>query len=230
MALALLLTLLAMAGVALGVLLGKPRRLSNQLGAAGGGLLLGIAAFILIPEIAEELGWTGSLGLAFGVFIVLTGLDRALMHGGYSLREGVAAPLIAVTAIHSFLDGWSVRAAAIGPVVNIAVPLGLALHKIPEGLALGWITKRRYSSTQRAIWCGCAAEFLTLAGAYSEPRLQRAGVHHFGFWWPAFVLAGIAGTFFFLGMHALWPVRQERGVLVVFLATLLTVGAVASFR
>lgn len=230
MVLASLLTLLAMAGVALGVLLGRPRRVSNHLEAAGGGLLLGIAAFLLIPEIAQELGFGHSLALALGICIILAALDRALMHGGYSLREGVAAPLLAVTAIHSFLDGWSIRAAAIGPVVNVAVPLGLALHKIPEGLALGWIMKRRYSSAQRAVLSGCAAELVTLIGAFTEPRIERTGVHHFGFWWPAYVLAGIAGTFFFLGVHAIWPIRQQKGALAVFLATLLAVGAVAAFR
>lgn len=227
---ALLLTVLAMAGVALGVLLGRPRRLSNHLGAAGGGLLLGISVFLLLPEIAQELGQIRSLAMALGVCLFLAAVDRLLMHSGYSLRDGVAVPLLLITAVHSFLDGWSVRAAAIGPVVNVAVPLGLALHKLPEGLALGWIAKRRFTPAWGAMLAGGAAELFTLAGAFAEPAIERSGVHRFGFWWPAFVLAGIAGTFIFLGMHAIWPVRQERKVLMVFVATLAAVALVATLR
>lgn len=226
----LVLTLVAIAGVAIGVLLGQPKQLSNHLGAAGGGLLLGIALFWLLPEIAEELGWTRSLAMAASLCLVLTGLERTLMHSGHSLREGVAGPLLAVTAIHSFLDGWSVRAAAGGAVVNIAVPLGLALHKVPEGLALGWVTRRRFHSSVKAIAAGALAEIFTLAGAFAEPRAQRSGVYHFGIWWTATMLALIAGTFAFLGFHAVWPGRRDKGVVLVFLVTAATVGAAASFR
>ena len=230
MILAAVLTLLAIAGVVLGVLLGQPRRLSNHLGAAGGGLLLGIAAFWLVPEIAVALGWGKSLALAAAMCALLAALDRIVIHGGYSLGEGIAGPLLVVTAVHSFLDGWSIRAAAHGPVAHIAVPLGLALHKVPEGLGLGWIVRRRYSSVAKAILLASAAETFTLAGAFIEPSAQQLGVHHFGVWWTALVIAAIAGTFAFLGLHAVWPGRHDKGVMAVFLGTLLILGTVASFR
>ena len=230
MTLAVLLTLLAIAGVALGVLLGQPRRLSNHLGAAGGALLLGIAAFWLVPEIAEDLGWLRSLALSAAICLLLAALDRIVIHGGYSVGEGIAGPLLAITAVHSFLDGWSIRAAAHGPIAHIAVPLGLALHKVPEGLGLGWIVRRRYASVPKALLSAAAAETLTLAGAFVEPHAQQAGVQHFGIWWTAIVLAAIAGTFVFLGLHAVWPGRRDKGIVAVFLGTLMIVAAVARFR
>ncbi len=56
-----LLTLLALAGVVTGVLMGQARKLSTYLGAAGGGLLFGIALFWLLPEIAQNSGWAIAL-------------------------------------------------------------------------------------------------------------------------------------------------------------------------
>src|SRR4051794_22876033 len=134
MAAAWLLTLLAWGGVVAGLFLGQWRRAPSRLAAAGGAILFGIALFVVIPEIAGHLGWAAALGLAFAVCCVLIVLDRLLVRGHHSARE-VIGPLLTATAVHSLLDGWSVRALSVQPFASVAVPLGLALHKVPEGLA-----------------------------------------------------------------------------------------------
>lgn len=227
MAAAYILTLLAIAGIIAGIYIGQSRTPSSELAAAGGGLLFGIALFWLIPEVAEISGWIGALGLALAACIVLALLDRLLRHTGHSPSEIVIGPLLAATAVHSFLDGWSVRVLSAQPVTNVAVPLGLALHKVPEGLALGLITRRSMASISKAFLASSAVEVLTLIGALAEPQADRSGVAAFGSWWTAVVVAVIAGSFLFLSFHALLPNRRKTGVVSAFLAAFLFVAGAA---
>jgi zinc transporter ZupT len=226
MAVAWLLTLLALGGIVAGLLLGQSRALSSHLGAAGGGLLFGIALFWVIPEIAGTAKWGGAFALALAACGLLAGLDQLLMHTGHSPRHGIIGPLLAAAAVHSFLDGWSVRALSGQPLTNVAVPVGLAFHKVPEGLALGWISRRTLSSHWKAAVAGGSVEFLTVVGAFIEPRANASGAATFGAWWTASVLAVIAGSFLFLGLHALLPNWRRPGVVAAFVVTLLLVGVI----
>jgi hypothetical protein len=230
MASAWLLTILALLGIIAGSVLGQSRMLSVHLAAAGGGLLSGICLFWLMPEIAETSGWLVGIGVALAACAGLAGLDRYLLHTGLSPRHGVVGPLLIATAMHSFLDGWSVRAVAIQPLASIAVPIGLALHKVPEGLALGWITRRAMGSTGKAIAASGAVELMTLAGAAIERRADLSGEAAFGPWWTAVVLAVVAGSFLFLGLHTVAADRKKPGVVPVFLVGFATAGATAWFK
>ncbi len=154
-------------------------------------------------------------------------VDRILLHGGHSPRHGVVGSLLAAAAVHSFLDGWSVRVFSGQPLAGVGVPLGLALHKIPEGVALGWITRKSLGSTWKAATLSGMVEGLTLVGAFVEPGADQSGAAEFGAWWTAAVLGVIAGSFLFLGSHAVLPERRKSGVLAVFAATFLLVGTVA---
>jgi zinc transporter ZupT len=230
MAVAWLLTVLAWAGIAAGIYLSEPRRLSAHLAAAGGGLLFGISLFWVVPDISEMSGTGPAVGLAFGACGLLAVLDRLLLHSGHSPRHGILAPLFAATAIHSFVDGWSLRALATQPLANIAVPLGLALHKVPEGLALGWVTRRSMKRSWDAMASCAGIEALTVIGAAVEPRANESGSAAFGPWWTVSVLAIIAGTFLFLGLHAVLPNWKKGGVVTVFLGTLFVVGILGTFK
>jgi zinc transporter ZupT len=225
-----LITVLALCGIFIGALLGQSRGPTSQLAAAGGGLLFGICVFWLVPEIAETSGWFGAIGLAIAVGGGLVLLDRYLVHIGRSPRHGVVGPLLAATAVHSFLDGWSVRALSIQPLANVAVPIGLALHKLPEGLALGWVSRRSFQNTSTAVLAACGVEMLTIAGAWVEPHAERSGSETFGPWWTAVVLAIVAGSFLFLGFHTVVPERKNAGVTPIFVGTFLIVGALAFLK
>lgn len=226
MAVAWLLTLLALGGIAVGVLMGQARALSAHFGAAGGGLLFGIALFWLAPEMAETVGWFPAFGLVLLACGAMLLLDRILLHAGHSPRQGVIGPLLAATAVHSFLDGWSLRIFSGQALTDVAVPVGLALHKIPEGLALGWITRKSMSSTSKAVAASAAVEFLTVMGAFIEPWANQSGAAAFGAWWTLSVLAVISGSFLFVGVHVLLPSWKRPGVAAVFLACLVLVGII----
>src|SRR5689334_1459846 len=126
----------------------------------GGGLLVGIAVFGLLPEMITEIGWLGGLLLIAAGYLSLLLVNRYVYsvcpscahdHNHeicLSALHGFAAPLISAAALHSFLDGWSIVTAQQAPAVGvrIALPLAVALHKIPEGMALGAIMRVAVSS------------------------------------------------------------------------------------
>ncbi len=230
MGIASLLTLLALCGVGVGLLLGEKRRLSAHLGAAGGGILLGMALFWVVPEIAQQSDWAVAIACSAGACAVLALLDRHFEHHDGEPGEPVIWPLLGATAVHSFLDGWSVRVLAGQPVAGLVVPVGLALHKLPEGFAIGWIARRSFGSAAKAFVAGAAVELFTLVGAFVEPGVNYSGSHRFGVWWTVAMMAIIAGSFAFLGLHTVLPARRRTGVLAVFVATLLAVGGVAAVK
>lgn len=206
---ALLLTVIAWAGIACGVFIGEWRGLSPQLGAVGGSLLFAIALFLVAPEIAARIGWPAAVALTVAACCALALTDKLITHGRHSPGD-VVGPLLAAAALHSFLDGWSVRALSAQPFANIAVPLGLALHKAPEGLAMGLVARKSMRSLATAVLASTAVESLTFIGACVEPTVDRSGAANLGPWWTASVLAVIAGSFFFVGFHTLLPAHREK--------------------
>jgi len=230
MAAAWLLTLLALAGIVAGAAVGQSRVFSARIAAIGGGLLFGIGLFWLIPEIAEHTGLPGAAGLSLGVCGLLSLCDHYLEHAGLKASRIIWAPLLTAAALHSFLDGWSVRALATKSLAGVAVVVGLALHKVPEGLALGWLAGRSMRSRTTGVLLSGLAELCTLAGAWAEPKADRSGIASFGIWWPALVLCVVAGSFLFFGFHTVLAERKNSGVIPAFLASLATAGLIAWAR
>jgi zinc transporter ZupT len=177
-----------------------------------GGLLIGVAFFGLLPELAVEIGWLqGPLVFAAG-YLILFLVDRNLHaicpscshdhnHNDCSRSlHGFTGPLLIAAAIHAFLDGWGLSSAAWGnsAAVRLAFPVAVMLHKIPEGLALGAIFRAAAKSRAAAFgWC-FLAESATLAGGWAgvslTPRLGSA--------WTNYPLAIAGGCFLYLGYHA----------------------------
>ncbi|MGI6344021.1 MAG: ZIP family metal transporter [Bacillota bacterium] len=114
-------------GGGLVVIFGRPstRFLSTMLGLAGG-IMLAISAFDLIPE-AYEMGgtWLTVVGIALGAAIIY-GLDLVLPHIHKSLQssEGLNG---------GGLD-WDCQNLL---RCGIFLALGIGLHNLPEGLAIG---------------------------------------------------------------------------------------------
>jgi hypothetical protein len=225
-----LLTGLAIAGIAVGALLGQSRSLSVHLAAAGGGLLSGIGLFWLMPEIAQGSGVIPAIAVPVGLAVALWAADRKLLHATHSLRHGFVVPLLAATALHSALDGWSIRALEIQPMAGLVVLLGLALHKLPEGLALGWLTRSSVESTGKAVAYCSGAEMLTVAGAWVEPRVADLNLSFFGTKAAGAVLMLVSGSFLFVGSHAVIADRKKAGIVPAFLAALALAGILAIVR
>jgi zinc transporter ZupT len=238
--LAILLTVFASGGAVAGVLLGQTRGLPPRIAAAGGGLLFGISIFWMLPEMAEQSGWAGAtLSLTLGA-VVLWSIDHYVYpicpscshehdhhHCAKPPLHGFAPPILIATGIHSILDGWSVRMMTQSGVAGLAIPIGLALHKLPEGLAVGLIAREAMNSTRRAMVACILAEGLTMVGAWIEPIADGAGAYRFGPLWVTGVLALIGGSFLFLGFHTVHGSRSKPGVVSTFILTLTATAGVA---
>jgi zinc transporter ZupT len=140
----------------------------------------------------------------------------------------LAVPLIAAAAVHSFLDGWSVTtaewAAPLG--LRVAVPLAVALHKIPEGIALGGILRAGLPSRPAALaWC-CIAEGATLVGGAAGLIMAP----HLGTTWILYPLGLTAGWIIYLGYHAVHSEWKLRGPAPAFLPALTGIAGAAMIQ
>ena len=241
-------TLVGIAGAALGLWLTGLRKRARAVVPFSAGVLLGVALFGLVPEIALEIGWpAGALlfGSGYGALLIVNRFVYPVCptcaHDHDHLvctteLHGFAAPLIGAAALHSLLDGWSIStvqvAAPLG--LRVAVPLAIALHKLPEGLALGGILRASVSARSSAMAWAVFAEGATLAGGALGlsigPRLGTA--------WITYPLAFAAGWIFYLGYHAVHEEWKRRGPRLAFVpaltgiagAAVLQRGAEALFR
>lgn len=233
-------TVVGVASGVLGVWLTGAERRSRLVVAFSAGVLLGVAVFGLLPELAIEKGWAVSLllfGLGYGLLITINRYAYPVCptcahdhdHSGCANElHGFMAPLVAAAALHSFLDGWSIAtaqwAAPLG--LRVAVPLAIALHKVPEGIALGGILRASVSSRYAALgWC-VLAEACTLlgggAGLLMAPRL--------GTGWILYPLGLTAGWVFYLGFHAVHEEWKRRGAAPAFVSALTGVAGAAAIQ
>jgi len=213
--------LVGCAGAALGIwLTGLHTRIAVVLPFSAG-VLIGVALFGLLPELAEDSSWPLTLGLCAGGYALLFAINRYAYpicptcahdhdHDACgSELHGFAAPLIIAAAIHSLLDGWSVavvqHAAPLG--LRVAVPIAIALHKVPEGIALGGVMRAAVPSrTVALLWC-LLAEGATLAGG----GLALALAPHLGNLWTVYPLGLTAGWLVYLGYHAVHEEWKRKG-------------------
>src|SRR5271156_1660260 len=119
----LLITFVAILSATAGVWLESIGTLSRRMVPFGGGVLIGVALFWVLPEMAEFLGWPGAAAAVGGGFALLWTIDRFLYtvcpacshtheHDDCETRlHGFAGPLLIAAAVHSALDGWTVAAA-----------------------------------------------------------------------------------------------------------------------
>ncbi len=210
--------LLACAGAAVGTRLEEAPRLSSPLLRASGILLILISAVWVLPEVAVAHGWILSVACAAGGLALLWVVDRFLYpvcpacshshdHAGCATPlHGFAVPLLAATSIHSFFDGWALASSqGANEAVRAAFLLGIALHKVPEGLALGAILRASLESHSRSLLAAIAAEGMTLAGGALAIGLEMHSAH-----WTGALLAVAAGMFIYLGWHSIEGGRAVR--------------------
>jgi zinc transporter ZupT len=205
-----LITIAAICSVAAGVWLSSVHAIARRLVPFSGGLLMGVALFWLLPEIAAELTWPGALAWTLGGAAGLALIDRfvypvcpACSHSHQHVKcetrlHGFAVPLLIAASIHSVLDGWIAASARDVVVIAPALVMAIGFHKAPEGFALGVIARASLAS-RAAAFAWCAA---TQAGVLAGAAMQATMAPHL----PAgslYKLLGLAaGSFFYLGGHA----------------------------
>jgi zinc transporter ZupT len=227
-AISLLATLVGLGGAALGLWLTSLRRRARMVVPFSAGVLVGVALFGLVPELAEEAGWTPSLLLFAIGFAMLFLINRYIYpvcptcahdhdHNSCdSELHGFAGPLVAGAALHCFLDGWGIATSqwAATPGLRIAVPLAVAMHKLPEGIALGGILFAAVKRRPVAMgWCTLAEGATLLGGAAGLFMAPNLGTR-----WTMYPLGLTAGWLFFLGCHAVHEEWKRRGTGPAFLS------------
>jgi len=212
MTITILATLAAIVGAIIGLFLTGARGNTRMVVSFSGGLLLGVAVFGLVPELIDQISWAPTAALFTGGYLLLMAIDRNLYpvcpscshdhdHDACATElHGFAAPLILATACHAFLDGWSIVTSEWAGTAGVvtAVPVALALHKIPEGIALGALLRASIRSRMWAFWWCFATESMTVLGADAGLALAP----HVGIRWLHYPLAIAGGCFFYLGFHA----------------------------
>lgn len=213
---------------AIGIWLTEARERARVLVPLTAGMLLGVALFGLMPELIEDAGWApclvsffvGYAALAiparFG-YSVCPGCSHHHDHSACGTElHGFAVPLLLGAALHSLLDGWSIAAAQLAspPELRLAAPLAIALHKAPEGIALGGILCASMKSRGMALLWAALAEGVTMAGA----ALALSLAPQFGTRWVAYPLGVTAGWLCYLGFHAAHEEWKRRGARRAFTA------------
>ena len=213
--------LLTLLGAFAGVRLAEIPSISRRVLPFSGGLLVGIALFWILPEIAARDGWlSGSAGLIAG-FSLLWLIDRYLYpvcptcshthhHEDCSRSlHGFAAPLLIAAGLHSFFDGWSLAVSQQKGFESLKVALlvGIGVHKLPEGLALGALLIAALGKESRAMLGAALAQSMMLAGgALAILLADRLSIQI-----TAAFLSVAAGAFVYLGYHAVDSEYRQRG-------------------
>jgi len=232
-------TLVGWAGAVLGLWLTGMRRRARVVVPFSAGVLLGVAVFGLLPELAVELGWPLSIGLFAAGYGLLLLLNRRYPvcpscshdhdHNACATElHGFAGPLITAAALHSFLDGWSVGSVQLTvPLgLRVAVPLAVALHKLPEGIALGGILRAAVKSRATGLaWCILAEGATLVGGAVSLAMAPRLGSV-----WILYPLGLAAGWIFYLGFHAVHEEWKRRGAAPACVSALTGIAGAAAIQ
>jgi zinc transporter ZupT len=206
------LTLLGISGACAGVLISRQIGRVHQLTSITGGLFLGMAAFLIVPEAFESGPWpivtmfllAGCISFAW----LENTLDHSLHGANTQLQATRLATIFSVIAIHNALDGWNMGIAlqvSSGEFAR-AFSLGMGIHKCVGGLAIGAILRRASVSTVRNLMVAATAEAITFLGAVAE----RGLIAHIGQGWTVWFLAATGGSFLFLAFHSF--AEAKRGV------------------
>ena len=214
-------TSIGVAGAVLGVCCLRAAARPGGMVSLSGGLLMGIAAFGILPELAGSHGWAGGLG------ILLLGVALLWLVGRYvypvcpacshshehelcaTSLHGFAMPMALAASVHSFLDGLGIAAAYRESVEGLgtAVLAAVMLHKVPEGLALGVMLRAALPSRAAALAVCVAAEGATFLAALLEALVGP----RWGGGWAEYALALAGGSFLYLGFHAAHGDWKRRG-------------------
>lgn len=128
-----------MLGAAFALLIGPDRRrLISFLMEFAAGLMIGIAAYDLLPE-ALHAGYAPTLaGLALGTVLALCLKGVVAHHGeGRTLLSTGALQLIGVCT-HNFFEGLAIGSGfLLSPQLGLSLLLVIVLHDLPEGVGLG---------------------------------------------------------------------------------------------
>lgn len=204
------LAFIAFAGAAAGVWFSGMPELSRRAIPLGGAVLIGVTVFWVLPELAQAFGWPVAAALILAGMLAVAAVDRYVYpvcpacshshdHDSCGTRlHGFASPLILAGMLHSLFDGWALASSYHDPAGHV-LSVGIAVHKLPEGLALGVILRAALPSRGQALAWAAVTQAATVAGGllyqFAAPVLSAR--------WISLLLAFAGGMFLYLGLHAM---------------------------
>jgi zinc transporter 9 len=217
--LALLILVLSLAGGAVPILASKgaPGATMRRMTSLSGGVLLGSALLIIVPEgfhLAEEAGGDlpevalgGAFLFGFLVMIALEGWglghsiheehhDHAVSHGhGHVHHPTASASLPIGLSVHAVADGVAVGAAAAGGQTEAAALIAVAvlLHKVPAAFSLGVFSAHERKTSERALQDVALFSLVTPAALVLASQFLSGESQ-----WLALSLMFSAGTFLYV--------------------------------
>jgi zinc transporter ZupT len=216
------LTLYSIASAIAGVSIVSVPELARRIVPFSGAVLILISLFWVLPELGSVFGWAGGTALLLCGSAVIYIVDHYIHpvcpvcshnheHDDCTTRlHGFAGPLILAASLHGLFDGWALSAGMSkeGEFLGRAVALGIALHRLAEGLAFGVILRAALKSRARAYVFAVVTQSAMLAGGL----LEAATADHLGNYWIAALLAVGGGMFLYLGFHAVHGEWKRRTV------------------
>jgi zinc transporter ZupT len=213
-------TSFAIASAFIGVWLTSLPEISRRVIPFSGAILVVVSLFWVLPEVVSEFGLLPGAGLMTAGFCLLLFIDKYLYpvcpacshtHDHDSCHtplHGFAGPLIVAALVHSFFDGWMLAAGTEQGVGSVgpAILLGVALHKLPEGVAFGVIVRAALKSQTRAFLLAAITQSIMLLGGL----LEHATAPYLGSRWVTLLLAFGGGTFLYLGYHTVHAEWKRR--------------------
>lgn len=176
------------------------------------GALLGAAAFAILPEAVEALTIPEVvLSLASG-YVLFWLISKYYFHvcpacsashfDEQTTKRFSEIVLLMITALgfHSLFDGIALTTG--GEHMHFdsdSIFVAIALHKIPEGLALASLMLGAAYSRKKIITYVTLVELTTVLGAVIGIFMAEAHISEF---WFGVIMAHIAGGFVFLAFHA----------------------------
>lgn len=206
-------TLVAVVGAAIGASLGKiaSARLELLVHIATGALL-GITAFDILPEAKAVLPWPTFIVFASAGYLLLWTVGRfvfyvcpscaiAHMEGDAAMaKRGSLILLASALGIHCLLDGLAIGTGGLlSGRAEMGALVGVGLHKLPEGLALGLLLMGARYPRGSAVLIATGIELLTVVGGLGGLLFANAPT-------PAIVgciFALVGGGFVYLVYNAL---------------------------
>ena len=203
-------SLASILAAAIGVILNGVRDMARRLLPASGLLLMAVSLLLVLPELAQAVGW-GNAAWAFAAAVAFVWvIDKFLYpvcpscahshhHEDCTTRlHGFAPPLVIAMLVHNTFDGWMLSLGQTTADSTHALSLGVIAHKIPECFAFGAIIAAAVRTRSRAL----ALAVLTQAGTLAGAAVHRAAADWLSPVWIAVLLAIGGGAFFYLGFHA----------------------------
>jgi zinc transporter ZupT len=126
--------------------------------AVASGVMLGASANLLVEGTGRSAARAAAGGVAGAVFVALASRatsrrdDISIAHlRGAAARGGVL--IVTVMTVHSFAEGIGVGSSfAGGETLGIVITIAIALHNIPEGLAISLMLVPRGARVASAAW------------------------------------------------------------------------------